>query len=128
MTQRDTCTTGHPTGLPPEVHNSEQEARGEQAQDVAEDARAHDSHKASPLESTKPAADDFDPAPANAPDLIDEMRRMEGEGRIDMSAFAGEPNHDDETEVYGQETTDDDDDDWVTADGEELSADDEEEV
>lgn len=121
MTQRDTRTPGHPAGLPPEVHNSEQEARGEQAQDVAEDARAEDSHAASPLESTKPAANDLDPAPANAPDLIDEMRRMEGEGRIDMSAFAGEPNHDDEAEAYGGETTDDDDEDWVTADGEELA-------
>lgn len=45
---------------------------------------------------------------------------MEGEGRIDMSAFAGEPNHDDEAETYGGETTDDDDADWLTADGEEL--------
>jgi len=46
---------------------------------------------------------------------------MEGEGRIDMSAYAGEPNHDDEPETYGGETTDDDDEDWFTADGEELT-------
>ena len=53
------------------------------------------------------------------------MRRMEGEGRIDMSAFAGEPNHDDEPETYGGETTDDDDvggnGEWLTADGETLA-------
>lgn len=120
MTQRDTKIPGHPEGLPPETDNSEQDASGEQAQDVANDARAEDSHTSSPLESTKPASNDLDPAPANAPDLIDEMRRMEGEGRIDMSAFAGEPNHDDEAETYGGETTDDDDADWLTADGEEL--------
>ena len=88
---KPTTTPGHPEGLPPEVHNSEQEARGEQAQDVAVDARREGSHTTSPLESTKPASNDPDPAPANAPDLIDEMRRMEGEGLIDMSAFAGEP-------------------------------------
>ena len=46
---------------------------------------------------------------------------MEGEGRIDMSAFAGEPNHDDEPGTYGDETTDDEDRPWLTADGEELS-------
>lgn len=120
MTQRDTKAPGHPEGLPPETHNSEQDARGEQAQDVANDAREEGSHTASPTESTKPASGGFDPAPANAPDLIDEMRRMEGDGRIDMSAFAGEPNHDDEAGAYGGETTDDDDSDWLTADGEEL--------
>ena len=120
MTQRDTKASGQPEGLPPEAHNSEQDARGEQAQDVAADARTEESRAASPTESTKPASNDLNPAPANAPDLIDEMRRMEGEGRIDMSAFTGEANHDDEPETYGGETTDDDDEDWLTADGEEL--------
>jgi hypothetical protein len=46
------------------------------------------------------------------------MRHMEGEGRIDMSAFAGEPNHDDEPETYGGETTDNGKEDWLTADDE----------
>jgi len=127
MNQRDTRTLGHPQGPPPEAHNSEQDARGEQAQDVADDARAEASRTTSPLESTKPASGGFDPAPGNKPDLIDEMRRMEGEGRIDMSAFAGEPNHDDEPDTYGNVTTDNDGDDWLTADGGELVGDDEEE-
>lgn len=121
-----TATPGHPEGPPPEAHNSEQDARGEQAQDVAVDAQSEGIRTASPLESIKPASNDLDPAPANAPDLIDEMRRMEGEGRIDMSAFAGEPNHDDEPETYGGETTDDDDADWLTADGEPPAQDEEE--
>lgn len=125
MTDRDPKpsqdkTPGHPEGLPPEVHNDEQDGHGEQAQDVACDARDEGSHTASPLESTKPHSPDFDPAPSSKGDLVDERRRMEGEGRIDMSAFAGEPNHDDEPETYGGETTDDDDEDWTTADGEEL--------
>lgn len=122
MTQRDHARIpGHPEGLPPEDDNREQDPRGEQAQDVAEDARRADSRTASPLESTKPDADEYDPAPASGPDLIDEMRRMEGEGRIDMSAFAGEPNHDDEPDTYGGETTDDADADWLSADGEILA-------
>lgn len=112
---------GHPAGLPPEVHNDGQDPHGAQAQDVAEDARRADSRSASPLESTKPDADDYDPAPDSKGDLIDEMRRMEGAGTIDMSAFAGEPNHDDEPDTYGGETTDDDDGAWLTAAGEELT-------
>lgn len=116
MSARDTKTPG----LPPETHNDEQDPTGEQAQDVAEDAMREGSHTTSPLESTKPESNDYDPAPDSKPDLIDEMRRMEGEGRIDMSAFSGEPNHDDEPGTYGGETTDDDDEEWTTADGEAL--------
>jgi hypothetical protein len=118
MDKRPAITTGHPTGLPPEAHNDEQDPVGEQAQDVAADARREDSRTSSPLESTKPDADPYDPAPDSTGDLVDEMRRMEGAGAIDMSAFAGEPNHDDEPGTYGGETTDDADADWLTADGE----------
>lgn len=121
MPKRDqTKTPGHPEGLPPEAHNDEQDGHGEQAQDVADAARREDSHTASPLESTKPAASGLDPAPASKGDLIDDMRRMEGEGRIDMSAYAGEPNHDDEPGKFGQETTDNNRGDFLTADGAEL--------
>ena len=125
MSERNATVPGHPKGLPPEAHNDEQDPTGEQAQDVAGDARREDSRTSSPLESTKPESADYDPAPDSTGDLIDEMRRMEGEGRIDMSAFAGEPNHDDEPETYGGETTDDDDvggnGEWLTADGETLA-------
>lgn len=108
MPQHDTASPGQPEGLPPEIHNAEQDASGEQAQDVAEDARREASMASSPLQSIKPRSPGLDPSPGSAGDLIDEMRRMEGEGRIDMSAFAGEPNHDDEPGAYGGETTDDD--------------------
>lgn len=113
----DDKTGGHPEGLPPEAHNDEQDGHGEQAQDVAADARAEESRLSGALESTKPAPGGFDPTPSSKGDLVDEMRRMEGEGRIDMSAFAGEPNHDDEPGNYGDETTDDRDEEWLTADG-----------
>jgi hypothetical protein len=109
---------GHPKGLPPETHNDEQDPIGNQAQDVADAARREDSRTSSPLESTKPDGDPYDPAPDSKGDLVDEMRRMEGQGRIDMSAFGGEPNHDDEEGTYGGETTDNRDDDWLIADGE----------
>lgn len=121
MSKPDPSIPGHPEGLPPEVHNNEQDGHGEQAQDVADAARREDSRTSSPLESSKPPANDYDTAPASKGDLVDEMRRMEGEGRIDMSAYAGEPNHDDETDTYGGETTDDEDEDWLTADGEEIA-------
>ncbi len=110
-----------PKGLPPEARNDEQDPTGTQAQDVAADAMREDSHTSSPLESTKPKSTGYDPAPDSKADLVDEMRRMEGDGRIDMSAFAGEPNHDDEPGTYGGETTDDDDAEFLTADGEALT-------
>lgn len=111
----DTSTLAH------ETRNREQHDEDAQAHDVAEDARRAGSAAASPLESTKPEAGDHAIAPDSTGDLIDEMRRMEGEGRIDMSAFAGEPNHDDEPGTYGGETTDDSDAEWLTADGEEIA-------
>ncbi len=35
-------------------------------------------------------------------DTIDHMRDMESSGRIDMSAYRGEPNHDDNAAKYGK--------------------------
>lgn len=126
MAKRDEPIPGSPEDVPPpEIVNDEQDPVGTQAQDVADAARAPDSHTASPLESTKPEADPYDLAPDSTADLVDEMRRMEGEGRIDMSAFAGEPNHDDEPDTYGGETTDDDEvggnGEWLIADGEDTA-------
>jgi hypothetical protein len=103
MSTPDPKIPGHPEGLPHETRNREQDDAGTQAQDVAEDAQRGDSRTSSPLESTKPRSRDHDPAPDSSRDLIDERNRMEGEGRIDMSAFAGEPNNDDEPETYGGE-------------------------
>lgn len=120
MPTQDNTRPGHPQGLPPETHNSEQDERGQQAQEVADDARREGSHTSSPLESTKAEAGGFDPAPASKGDLVDEMRRMEASGQIDMGAFAGEPNHDDEPGAYGNDVTDYDGDGWVNADGVEL--------
>lgn len=103
MATPDPKIPGHPEGLAHQTRNRKQDDAGTQAQDVAGDARRGGSRTSGPLESSKPRSRDHDPAPDSTGDLIDEMNRMEGEGRIDMSAFAGEPNHDDEPETYGGE-------------------------
>jgi hypothetical protein len=115
---------GHPEGLPPESHNRDHDPVGEQAQDIGDDARRKDSRTTSPLERTwRQASNDHDPAPGSTGALIAELRRMDGEGRFDMPAFAGEPNHGDEPETCGGETTADD---GVDAEAESLGADGEE--
>jgi hypothetical protein len=40
--------------------------------------------------------------------VIDHMRDMEKSGRIDMGAFAGEPNMDDNEDKYGEDSKEDD--------------------
>jgi hypothetical protein len=84
----------------PELHNAEQDDEPDQAQTVADEALAGGAREASPLDSVKPDDDDLDDD--STQDLIDKMRDMEQSGRIDMGAFAGEPNHDDEDETYGE--------------------------
>jgi len=84
----------------PELHNAEQDDELGQAQTVADEALAGGARAASPLDSLKPdepgeVMDD------SSQDLIDKMRDMEQSGRIDMGAYRGEPNHDDEDETYG---------------------------
>ena len=86
--------------LAPETHNDEQDDHRSQAQEVAEQARGSDD-AASPTESRKPQ----NPASLvadSAKDTIDEMRDMERSGRVDMGAYAGEPNHDDNVDKYGK--------------------------
>ena len=92
----------------PELHNAEQDDdEPEQAQTVAEDALDAEARDPSPLDSVKPAKDS-DAAANSSPDLIDRMRAMERSGRIDMDAYRGEPNMDDDEDKYGPENTEDD--------------------
>lgn len=86
--------------LAPEMHNDEQDEHRSQAQEIAMQARDHRNAVASATESIKLAV----PASVLAgqgQDMIDQMREMEDTGQIDMDAFAGEPNHDDNTTKYG---------------------------
>jgi len=91
----------------PELHNAEQDDELEQAQTVADEALAGGAREASPLDSIKPD-DEGDLSGDSTQDLIDHMRDMEQSGRIDMGAFAGEPNHDDNEDKYGDEAREDD--------------------
>lgn len=91
----------------PELHNAEQDDEAGQAQTLADEAIAGEAREASPLDSLKPD-DEGEVMDDSSQDLIDKMRDMEQSGRIDMGAFRGEPNHDDEDETYGEEIDADD--------------------
>lgn len=80
----------------PTEQNSELSDEG-QAQDVAEDAMLKG---VSPQEDSerggKPNIGQV--SPDDTPDLVEHMRDMVNSGIIDQGAFAGEPNHDDESD------------------------------
>ncbi|MXO75638.1 hypothetical protein GRI40_10460 [Altererythrobacter aerius] len=78
--------------LAPETHNSEQDDEQSQAQTVADQAEAL--RRGDPTASVKNDT-------TEVPDLVDHMRDMESSGRIDMGAYRGEPNMDDEEDRYG---------------------------
>ena len=84
----------------PTEENSEQQDSGAQAQDVADDARVRSTDLAEDSErGGKP-----NPAqiiPDDTPDLVERMEEMNRSGRIDMDAFAGEPQMDDEEDSLG---------------------------
>ena len=84
----------------PELANSEQDDESEQTQTVADEALAGEGRAASPLDSRKSdnAGEVMDDS---TQDLVDHMRDMEQSGRIDMHAFDGEDNHDDNEDKYG---------------------------
>lgn len=85
--------------------NSEQADAGTQAQDVAADAQAR---AADPSEDSERGghANPAQIIPDDVPDLVERMNEMNRSGRIDMDAYAGEPQMDDEDDAFG--TTEDD--------------------
>ena len=85
----------------PELHNAEQDDELEQAQQVAEEARNKDG-ETSPLDSEK-VDEEGEVMGDSSQDLVDRMRDMEQSGRIDMTAYRGEPNMDDNEDKYGDE-------------------------
>ena len=97
-----------PTEEAPELHNAEQDDELAQAQTLADEALAGGARAASPLDSVKPD-DEGELMDDSTQDLIDKMRDMEQSGRIDMGAYRGEPNMDDEDEKYGDDREEDED-------------------
>ena len=87
--------------------NSEQAEAGTQAQDVADDARA----RSTDLSEESERGGKANPAqiiPDDTEDLVEKMEAMNRSGRIDMDAYAGEPQMDDEEE-YAYGPTEDED-------------------
>jgi hypothetical protein len=88
----------------PEAHNREQDDEAAQAQSVADDAirgkaatqiASEDSEHGG---TTNPAQIE----PDDAQDVVDHMEQMESSGIIDMDAYRGERNDDDEAEMLGE--------------------------
>lgn len=79
----------------PDAQNAEQAEAGSQAQEVAADAKVAALDGAEESEhggKTNPAQI----IPDDASDLVDKMNEMNRSGRIDMDAFEGEEDMDDE--------------------------------
>jgi len=91
--------------LPPEAHNREQDDEGAQAQTLADEALGRTSGEFGLSDTEKVGTGEDD---GGMPDLVDHMRQMESSGRIDMSAFRGERNDDDEDGSLGQAGREDD--------------------
>jgi hypothetical protein len=84
--------------LPPETDNAEQDQDAEdQAQTVAEQARTRGTDGGLEDSEKVPTGDDSD----DVQDLVDHMEQMVSSGRIDMDAYRGEPNHDDNVDKLG---------------------------
>lgn len=84
--------------LAPENHNDEQDDERSQAQTVAEQAENKDHGDPTASTKVKGGIDE-----SSAQDLVDHMRDMESSGRIDMGAYRGEPNLDDNEGKYGED-------------------------
>lgn len=84
--------------LAPETVNREQDDEASQAQTIAAEAQQAD--HGSPLDSEKYGESEI--LDDSTQDLVDHMRDMESSGRIDMDAYRGEPNMDDNAGKYGE--------------------------
>ncbi len=102
MTDKPESQEARQAGLAPETHNDEQDDHRSQAQEVAEQAEKLTEETRSPTESKK--GDNTSGLMGDSTqDTIDHMRDMESSGRIDMDAYNGEPNHDDNVDKYGKD-------------------------
>jgi hypothetical protein len=92
----------------PEAHNQSQDDAGEQAQTLADEALGRGSDFGAG-DSEKPDYTGFsDNDEDSTPDLVDTMNQMVSSGHIDMGAFRGERNDDDEEDGLGEQGIEDD--------------------
>jgi hypothetical protein len=103
MTNRERQAEQDPD-LAPEVVSDEQEEESAQAQTIADEALDR-ATSAFGLEDSKKVAtgDETD----DVQDLVDHMNQMETSGRIDMDAYRGERNDDEEEGRYGDAAEED---------------------
>ena len=100
--------------LPPEAHNESQDDEGEQAQSLADEALGRrQGYDDADLDESERVPGGHTPAlgdeeSGSAPDLVDTMKAMVRGGRIDMGAFRGERNDDDEESGLGAGGLEDD--------------------
>lgn len=93
--------------LAPETHNSEQDDELEQAQTLADEALGRKAvDYGDPAGSVKKNGLNLDDD--STQDLVDHMNDMVSSGRIDMGAYLGEDNMDDNEDKYGEENKIDD--------------------
>ncbi|MGK2911358.1 MAG: hypothetical protein ACSLE1_16395 [Sphingobium sp.] len=102
--------TGYTDPVDPDFANSEQDETGEQAQDVADDARLRSTDLTQETERGG-SSNRAQILPDDVPDLVETMNAMVNSGRIDNGAFAGEPMMDDEEDILGDTDSDDEEDD-----------------
>lgn len=91
--------------LAPENENAEQDDAGEQSQTLADEALGRSSGDFATDESEKVSTGDESD---DVEDLVDHMKQMVSSGRIDNSAYNGEPNYDDNVDKYGPGAKEDD--------------------
>lgn len=89
--------------LAPENDNSEQEDEEAQAQTVADEAQNHTSEDGLSDSDKVSTGDDSD----DVQDLVDHMNQMDRSGNIDMDAYRGERNDDDEDGLLGEQGDED---------------------
>ena len=92
--------------LAPELHNAEQSDEDEQSQTLADEALGGRGSDDFGLDSTTKAPTGADTD--DVQDLVDHMKQMVSSGRIDNSAYNGEPNFDDNEDKYGDAAKEDD--------------------
>lgn len=91
MTDRDRqAQNENDPDLAPELFNDDQEDESSQAQTVADQAMVRNTSVLGLEDSEKVKTGDESDAEQ---DLVDHMVQMEHSGRVDMTAFAGEPSH-----------------------------------
>jgi hypothetical protein len=92
--------------LTPEAHNQSQDDAADQAQTLADEALGRATSFDDEETEKAGSGDEGDPG---TPDLVDTMNQMVSSGHIDMGAFAGERNDDDEEMTYGEDADAEDD-------------------